>query len=288
MGAVLISGAARLAGVLGWPVTHSISPALHNFWMARYGVDGAYVPLAVRPEDLELSLSGLRRAGFLGFNVTIPHKTAIAKLVDELDDDARSMGSVNTVLIGPDGSAKGYSTDGQGFLQNLYEQAVGWSAVGKRVLLLGAGGAARAIAFALINAGIADLRICNRSTGRAESLVDTCLSQLGSTSIVDWQDRSAAVSGADLVVNTTSLGMVGQPELGMDLSETTSGTVIADIVYAPLETELLRQAREHGLKSVDGLGMLIHQAIPGFAHWGGVRPTVDEELREFAKLAVRR
>ena len=262
----MISGRAILAGVAGWPVAHSRSPLLHNHWLARYGIDGAYVPLAIRPEDFSRAIAGLRAAGFAGLNVTIPHKEAAFALCDELGESARATGAVNTLVFTPDG-IRGGNTDGAGFLANL---AAHGCAIGGPVLLLGAGGAARAIAASLLAAGCT-VTITNRTRERAEALA----SAMPGLRVADWNFRSDAVAGMALVVNTTSLGMRGHDQLAIDLFGAKPGTSVADIVYVPQETELLAQARARGLRVVPGLGMLLHQAVPGFAAWFGLTPDVD-------------
>jgi len=265
----MITARARLAGVIGWPVSHSRSPCLHNFWLRRHGIDGAYVPLAVRPDDLSVAARGLRAAGFAGANVTLPHKEAAFALCDAVDDSARRAGAVNTLVFDQAGIS-GSNTDGYGFMANLLAYGVASPRV---ALLLGAGGAARAIAASLLEAGT-DVTITNRSPGRAEAL-KTALPGL---KVLPWAMRSDAVADYDLVVNTTSLGMQGQAVLEMDLRAAGPSLAVADIVYAPAETPLLAEARARGLQTVPGLGMLLHQAVPGFTAWFGIRPVVDAEV----------
>jgi shikimate dehydrogenase len=277
---MLLTGSARLAGVMGWPVAHSLSPALHGHWFARHGVDGAYVPLPVRPEDVGLVFRALPRVGFLGWNVTIPHKEAAFRLVDERDAAAERMGAVNTVLVRPDGSLLGRNTDGLGFLANLRAQAPGWRPEAGPAVVLGTGGGARAVATALLDAGVPGLRLANRTRGRAEELAEALRAIAAvPVEVAAWEAREGALAGAGLVVNATSLGMKGAPPLTLRLDELPAGAVVADLVYVPLETDLLRAARARGNPVVDGLGMLLHQAVPGFTHWGGVEPEVDDALR---------
>ncbi len=264
----MISGGARVAGVIGNPVVHSRSPMLHNHWLARHRIDGAYVPLPVQQADLAAALRGLRAAGFAGANVTIPHKEAVLALCDHVDESARRAGAVNTLVFGPRG-VSGSNTDGAGFLANL--TAHGVSPRGP-ALLLGAGGAARAIAAALLDAGAA-VAICNRSHERAQAL----RAVMPELELVGWEARANAAAGRALLVNTTSLGMHGQPPLDITLSGASPDLVVADIVYVPMETALLARARAQGLRTVPGLGMLLHQAVPGFAAWFGVTPEVDRE-----------
>ena len=264
-----LSGAARLAGVIGWPVKHSRSPRLHGHWLARHGIDGAYLPMAVAPEQLGAAVRGLRAAGFAGLNVTVPHKEAVMALCDRLHPSAARAGAVNTLVFGPDGIT-GSNTDGAGFLANL--RAHGVEPRGS-ALLLGAGGAARAIAAALLDEGMA-VTVCNRTASRAAALA----SVLPGLRTVDWARRAEAVGDHGMLVNTTQLGMEGQPALALPLDGVGAGLTVVDIVYAPLETPLLRAARARGLVTVGGIGMLLHQAVPGFSAWFGVTPAVDAAL----------
>ncbi len=264
----LLDGTARLAGVVGWPVAQSRSPRLHGHWLERYGINGAYVPLAVRPEDLPAVLTGLRKAGFAGVNMTIPHKEAVVLLCDRLAASAARAGAVNTIVF-EGGEVVGHNTDGAGFIANLQAQGV---ALQGAALILGAGGAARAIGAALQDAGMA-VSFCNRTKARAAALAQA----LAPAGVVDWADKAGALGEFSLLVNTTSLGMTGQPALDISLAQA-SGLVVAEIVYTPLQTPLLAAAEVLGLKTVAGLGMLLHQAVPGFAAWFGVTPVVDEEL----------
>lgn len=275
-----LTGKARLAGIMGWPVGHSLSPRLHGHWFARYGIDGAYVPLPTQAADLELAFKALPRLGFRGWNVTVPHKEAAARLVDELEPAAARIGAVNTVLVQDDGRTRGLNTDGLGFIANLRAQAPAWRPETGPVLLLGAGGAARGIGVALLGAGVPSLRLTNRTQDRAAALAAELAAFGRPVETVRWSQRSEATAEVTLLVNCTSLGMVGQPVLEMQLAELPSAAVVADLVYVPLETPLLAAARATGHPVVDGLGMLLHQAVPGFSHWGGVAPTVDAALYE--------
>jgi shikimate dehydrogenase len=273
--------APRLAAVLGWPVGHSLSPALHGHWFERHGIAGSYVALPVAPDDLALAFRALPRLGFLGWNVTLPHKEAALGLVDSRDASAERTGTVNTVLVDADGRTRGYSSDGAGFLANLRAQAPDWRAGQGPAVLVGTGGAARAVAVALLEAGVPALRLANRTAARAEELAATLrrVVPAAAVEVVPWPERAAALGGAGLCVNGTSLGMTGQPPLELDLSGLPRSSPVADLVYVPLETKLLRAARAAGHPVVDGLGMLMHQAVPGFRHWGGVTPLVDGSLR---------
>jgi len=273
----MITGKARLAGVIGWPVGHSRSPRLHNHWLERLGIDGAYVPLAVAPTDLAAVLAALPRMGFAGANLTVPHKEAALALADEIEPLAARIGAVNTLVV-RDGRLIGRNTDAFGFLENLRQGAPQWHPEAGPALVLGAGGAARAVVAALLEAGVPEIRLANRSAERAAALAQALG---GPIRPVAWTDRAAALAEAALVVNTTTLGMTGQQPLELDLGRLPPGAVVNDIVYAPLETELLAAARRRGNPAVDGLGMLLWQAVPGFEAWFGVRPTVDAALRDF-------
>lgn len=280
---MMISGGARLAGVIGWPVTHSLSPRLHGYWLEQYGVDGAYVPLGVSPEHLERALAGLSALGFAGANITVPHKQSALTAIDEVTPVARRIGAVNTLVVQPDGRLQGTNTDAFGFLENLRERVPGWRAAAGPVLVLGAGGAARAVVAALIDAGVPKLIIANRHVGRAEALAADIG---GPITVVPWQQRAAALSGIALLVNTTSLGMAGKPALDLDLARLPREAIVADIVYTPLMTPLLAGAAARGNTIVDGLGMLLHQARPAFAAWFGADPEVTEEVRGFMLEAL--
>ncbi len=271
-----ISGKAALAGVMGWPVGHSRSPRLHGYWLARYGIDGAYVPLAVPPARVEEAIRALPALGFRGCNVTVPHKEAAWRTVDRLDATARRMGAVNTILVHEDGTLEGRNTDGFGFLENLKAGAAGWCAADGPAVVIGAGGAARAVVASLLDAGAPVVRLANRTRERAEELAGAIG---GAVEVVDWVSRETCLEGAALLVNTTTQGMAGQPALDLDLRALPSTAVVTDIVYTPLVTPLLAEAQARGNRTVDGIGMLLHQARPGFAAWFGREPEVTEELR---------
>jgi shikimate dehydrogenase len=273
-----LPGATRLAGIMGWPVAHSLSPRLHGHWLRRHGIDGAYVPLPVMPERLEQALRALPALNFAGVNLTIPHKETTVSLVDRLSLAAERIGAVNTVVVEPDGTLSGDYTDGFGFIASLSEGRVGWQAAAGPAVVLGAGGAARAVGVALLDAGAPEVRLLNRTPDRARALAG----ELGGPiHAVEWAERSAALDGAALLVNTTSLGMRGQPPLVLALNALPRTAVVTDVVYTPLITALLAVARARGNPVVDGLGMLLHQARPGFHAWFGVDPEVDEGLRAF-------
>ena len=273
-----IGGNTRLAGVFGWPVSHSRSPLMHNFWLAEHGIDGVYLPLAVRPDDFKDALHCLPKLGFAGANVTVPHKEAALACVDIADENARRIGAVNTVRVGDSGELIGSNTDGYGFLANLAESQAEWrhAEVGVTTVL-GAGGAARAVVVALLDAGVPELRLVNRSAERAHKLANDIGDER--IRIVAWHDRSQALSDAALLVNTTAAGLEGEDSLALDLEALPQSAIVTDLVYQPLITPLLRSAHDRGNPIVDGLGMLIHQARPGFLAWFGVEPTPGPALR---------
>lgn len=272
-----LSGKAKVAGLIGWPVSHSRSPRLHGYWLAEHGIDGAYVPLPVQPDRVEVALRGLAAAGLRGVNVTIPHKQTVLGLCDEVDDIARRIGAVNVLTF--DGEKiSGSNTDSFGFVENLKAGAPGYDATRAPAVLLGAGGGARAVAVGLLDAGVPELRLVNRNRERAEGLAADLG---GAVTVSAWEERCAALSGAGLLVNSTSLGMSGQPALEISLADLDPGAVVADLVYSPLETGLLAAARARGCTTVDGLGMLLHQGRPCFAAWFGPDPQVTPELRAY-------
>ena len=268
-----LSGKALLAGVMGWPISHSRSPCVHGYWLEKYAIDGAYVPLAVVPDRFEEALKGLQAAGFRGVNVTVPHKEAALRACDTIDPDAERIGAVNTIVFGDDGSIQGSNTDAYGFIENI-RQTAAWS--GGVAVVLGAGGAARAICVSLIDAGATEIHLINRTKSRAESLAREFGNKIR---VEDWKNRSNTLLNASLLVNTTSLGMTGQPPLDINLDVLPTAAIVNDIVYAPLETPLLATARSRGNITIDGLGMLLHQARPGFEIWFGTDPEVTEAMR---------
>ena len=278
-----LTGRARLAGVMGWPVAHSRSPRLHGFWLAQHDIDGAYLPLPVHPQNLAAALRALPLLGFTGVNITLPHKAAALALVDRVSEEAQRIGAINTVVVAADGLLEGSNTDGYGFLAHLRASAPAWRASDGPAVLLGAGGAARAIAVALLGAGVPELRLANRTARRTAELAEALGPRIEP---IDWEQRSGALDGAALLVNSTTLGMAGQPPLKISLQRLPRPAVVYDIVYVPLETPLLAAARARGNIPVDGLGMLLHQALPGFAAWFGVTPEVTPELREFVLAAI--
>ena len=272
-----MSGAARLAGVIGWPIAHSLSPRLHGYWLRRHCIDGAYVPLAVRPEHLGEALSALAKIGFRGVNVTFPHKERALSLVDIATPAARNIGAVNTIVIDDDGQLLGSNTDAFGFIHHLRCQVPEWCSADRGpAVILGAGGAARAIVYALVEEErVTEVRLINRDLGRAMKLA-ACLA--GPIRPLSWTDLSGALVGAKLLVNTTPLGMTGQPDLDINLEQLPRDAVVYDIVYTPLETALMAAARARGHRVVGGLGMLMHQARPGFFAWFGLMPEVTPDL----------
>lgn len=272
-----IGGAARVAGVMGWPVAHSRSPLLHNFWLDRYGIDGAYVPFAVRSGEVARALRALPDLGVAGVNVTVPHKEAAFAAVDARDAAARRIGAVNTVFVDDGGALRGSNTDAFGFLEALRTRSPGWTAAAGPAVVLGAGGAARAVLAALAEAGAPEVRLVNRTRARAESLAGAFGAPVA---VVGWGERESALAGAALLVNTTMLGMAGAPPLDLRLDDLPASALVNDIVYVPLETALLAAARARGCVAVDGLEMLLHQARPGFAGWFGREPEVDDALRQ--------
>lgn len=269
----ILSGTARLAGITGWPVSHSRSPRLHGFWLDRYSIDGAYVPLPIEPTHFPAAIRGLMLAGFAGVNCTIPHKEAAFAVCDTVDASARRAGAVNT-LVFDDGRITGSNTDGWGFLENL--RANGVDPAAGPALILGAGGSARAVAAVLLELGI-KVAIANRTRSRAEAIAH----ELPGLKVINWDTRDRALPDQALLINTTSLGMAGHPPLEIALDRAAAGLTVTDIVYVPLETPLLASARMRGIRAVDGLGMLLYQAVPGFRAWFGVDPVVDDALRRF-------
>lgn len=273
-----LSGKARLAGIIGWPVTHSLSPVLHGHWLAEYGIDGAMVPLAARMEDFSLVIDGIRRAGFAGVNVTVPHKEAAFAIAHRVDAAAKSAGAANLLIFhGADIEAR--NTDSIGLAESLRENIGPLN--GASVVLLGAGGAARGAILALEMLGAGKIYLLNRDAGRAKSLAASLAPEVKAVlepgSLGDW---SNVAGGAALVVNSTSAGMGNNPPLALDLSALPKSAAVCDIVYNPLETKLLKDAAARGHKTIDGLGMLMHQAVPSFEAFFGVRPKVTPALRE--------
>ncbi|MFD1341201.1 shikimate dehydrogenase [Litorisediminicola beolgyonensis] len=265
-----------LAGVIGDPIAHSRSPQLHGHWLARYGISGHYVPLHVASGDLDTALFALPKMGFRGVNVTIPHKERALALATRVTDRAAAIGAANTLTFLPEGGFEADNTDALGFYENLRQTLPYWSASDGPALVLGAGGAARAVIYALAQNGAPAIRLANRTREKADALARL----FPAVEVIDWADAEDAISGAATLVNTTALGMVGQASLDLSLDRLSPDTVVTDIVYNPLQTPLLVAAAEKGARTVDGLGMLLHQAVPGFARWFNLTPEVDDALRE--------
>lgn len=280
------SARARVAGVIGWPVDHSWSPLIHGYWLEHLRIDGVYVPLPVAPGSLRAAVSGLAAAGLRGFNLTIPYKQQVVPLLDRLTDEAKAIGAVNTVTVASDGALEGHNTDSFGFKEHVvasYPQDVRWLTERPRVVI-GAGGAARAVVSGLLDLGTGELRIIGRSRAKVENMIaDLRVSRAGNQHVkcVDWAEAGQALDDAVLLVNTTPLGMSGWPSLDLSLKQLPVDAIVADVVYVPLLTPLLRDAGNRGNPTLDGLGMLLHQAVPGFEAWFGTRPQVTTELRDF-------
>ncbi|MFK7944002.1 MAG: shikimate dehydrogenase [Paracoccaceae bacterium] len=265
-----------VAGVCGQPIGHSKSPRLFRHWFGVYGIEGSYAPLLIAPEDFETAVRGLMAAGYRGVNCTLPHKEAALAIADEVSDAARAIGAANTLTFHTNGSIHADNTDGFGFFENLKASAPDWSADSGPAVMIGAGGAARAGIHALMTAGASEIRVTNRTRAKAEALAAHFGDRIH---VIDWAKRQDALDGAATIANSTSLGMTGQPPLEMPLDGASGHAVVTDMVYAPLETQLLSDARAHGMTAVDGLGMLLHQARPGFSRWFGKDPEVTDALR---------
>lgn len=265
----------KRACVIGWPIEHSRSPLIHTYWLQRYAIEGSYEKLAVKPEAAAGFLTSLAQHGFVGCNVTVPHKETAFAVADEREASAEAVGAANTAWLSG-GRLHVANTDTCGFMTNLTCSAPGWQGSDAPVLILGAGGAARAIVYGFLEAGVGEVRVCNRTRERAEALVRRFGARVTAW---DWAQRDVAAHDAGVLVNSTTIGMKGEGTLGLDLARLHPDCVVCDLVYVPLETELLAAARAHGLAAVDGVGMLLHQAVPGFERWFGVRPEVTDELR---------
>ena len=272
-----------LAGVMGWPVMHSRSPLLHNYWFKQHGLTGTYVPLAIAPATLAAALRALHPLGFAGCNLTLPHKQAAMAVVDEVDALAKSIGAISCVIAQPDGSLAGTNNDCYGFIQNLQHSQPGWRADAGPVVVIGAGGGARAVCHGLAQEGAREIRVVNRSLARAQKIADDFGSPLAA---LPWEQRHDALDGAAMVVNTTSCGMVGQPALDLKLDKLPKNALAADIIYIPLETPLLAAARARGNATVNGLGMLLHQGRPAWKAWFGIEPQVTAELRALLEKTI--
>jgi shikimate dehydrogenase len=265
-----------LAGLMGWPVMHSRSPQIHNYWLRQHGLAGTYVPLAIKVEGLRAALRALPALGFSGCNLTIPHKVAALDIVDRVDPLARRIGAVNTIVVAPDGSLDGQNTDAFGYVESIREALPGWRADAGPIVVVGAGGGARAVLVSLIDQGAREIRLVNRTPARAQALAQELG---GAIKPLAWGERQVALDGAVMLINTTSQGMVGEPPLELALDNLPQTALVSDIVYIPRETPLLAAARKRGNPAVNGLGMLLHQARPAFRAWSGIMPEATGELR---------
>src|SRR5262245_21823071 len=265
-----------LAGVVGFPVMHSRSPRLHNYWLKQHGVAGAYLPLAVKAEGLRAALRALPALGFTGCNLTIPHKEAALAIVDTVDPVAKRIGAVNCVVVAPDGSLTGENHDAFGYVASVREAQPAWRADAGPIAVIGAGGGARAVLVSLIDQGAREIRLVNRTLARGKALAGELA---GPIMAFDWEQREAALKGAAMLVNATNQGMVGEPPLDLALDSLPVSALVSDIIYIPRETKLLAAARRRGNPTVNGLGMLLHQARPAFQAWFGIMPEVTLELR---------
>ena len=265
-----------LAGLMGFPVMHSRSPKLHNYWLAQYGLVGSYLPLAIKADGLRAALRALPALGFAGCNLTIPHKEAALGMVDRVDPLAHRIGAMNCVVVAPDGSLEGQNHDAFGYIESIREAQPDWRADAGPIVVIGAGGGARAVLVGLIDQGAREIRLINRTPTRAQALEG----ELGDpVRALPWEARESALGDAAMLINTTSQGMVGQPPLELALDALPATALVSDIVYIPRETALLAAARKRGNPAVNGLGMLLHQARPAFRAWFGIMPDVTPELR---------
>jgi shikimate dehydrogenase len=265
------------SGVIGWPIDHSLSPRLHNFWLKKHNINGSYRAISVEPDALSAMMKTLFNDGYIGLNVTVPHKEVVMAELDETTNQARRIGAVNTIIVGDKGRLIGSNTDGFGFIENLKKGHSGFNAINGAAVVLGAGGAARAIVAALIDEGAPSITLINRTRERAEQMADDLG---GAVRVINWEARNEALKDAALLVNTTVLGMNGKETLDISLDALPSDALVNDIVYVPLETPLLAAARARGNPVIDGLGMLLHQGRPGFSAWFGADPQVTDDLRD--------
>ena len=267
-----------LAGVIGHPISHSKSPKLHNYWLLKYNINGFYIPFSVTTDKLQASIKSLINLGFSGVNVTIPHKTNVLSFADSVTDRAALIGAANTLYFSKNGRVHADNTDGYGFIQNIIDEIPDYNFYDKTALIYGAGGSARAIVSALISNGVKEVGITNRTRSKAQIISE----DLGAkVSVVDWRAAPETIGRADLIINATSMGMIGQPEFSQPISRAKKTALVIDIVYNPLITELLKEARKLKLKAIGGIGMLINQAVPGFEHWFQKSPVIDDEIRKF-------
>lgn len=272
-----------LAGVMGWPVMHSRSPLLHNYWFRKHGLAGTYVPLAIRPEGLATALRALRPLGFAGCNLTIPHKLEAMKIVDEVDTVGGRIGAISCVVVRADGSLAGSNNDSYGFIHNVRQEMPDWRAGAGPAVVIGAGGGSRAVCYALAEAGAREIRLVNRTFARAIGIEEDFG---GPIKALPWESRYDALEGAAMVVNATSCGMVGQPALDVRLDKLPKSALVADIIYIPLETPFLAAARNRGNRTLNGLGMLLHQGRPAWKAWFGIDVEVTLELRSLLERSI--
>lgn len=272
-----------MAGVMGWPVMHSRSPKLHNFWFAERDLPGTYVPLAIRPDGLRAALRALQPLGFAGCNLTIPHKEAAMGIVDEIDATARRIGAISCVVVRPDGTLVGSNNDGYGYIEGLLQEQPAWRADAGPIVVIGSGGGARAVVYSLAERGAREIRLINRSPERAQILARDFG---GPVTTLPWSERHDAIADAAMLVNTTSQGMVGQSPLDLKLDRLPRGALVSDIIYIPRATPLLAAAQARGNPTVNGLGMLLHQARPAWKAWFGIEPQVTPELRALIEATI--
>ena len=272
-----------LAAVMGWPVMHSRSPLMHNYWLDHMNLVGRYLPLAIEPGKLAPALRALHPLGFSGVNLTIPHKEDAITIVDEVDDVARAIGAISCVTVRSDGSLAATNNDWRGFIDNIRDEQPDWRADAGPAAVVGAGGGSRAVCYGLLRAGATDIRLINRTQARAEKLAAEIG---GAISVLPWAARNEALDGVAMVVNTTSQGMVGQPPLELRLDALPRSALVADIIYTPLETPLLAAARTRGNRTVNGLGMLLHQGRPAWKLWFGLEPEVTSDLRRRMERSI--
>ena len=269
-------GVPFLAGVIGHPISHSKSPKLHNYWLSKYNINGYYIPLSITTEKLKSSITSLIDLGFKGVNITIPHKTNVLSIADSVTDRASLIGAANTLYFSKSGKVHADNTDGYGFIQNIRDQIPDYDFYDKIAIIYGAGGSARAIASALISNGIKEIGITNRTRSKAQIISENLGAKVA---VVDWRTAPETIASADIIINTTSMGMVGQPDFSQPISRAKKTALAVDIVYNPVVTSFLKQAEQLRLKTVGGVGMLINQAVPGFEHWFQKTPVIDDDIR---------
>ena len=270
--------AVYLAGVIGNPIAHSKSPKLHNYWLSKYKINGFYIPFSVTNDKLETSIKSLIHLGFSGVNITIPHKTTVLSFADSVTDRAALIGAANTLYFSKSGKIHADNTDGYGFIQNIVDEIPDYDFYDKTALIYGAGGSARAIASALLSNGVKEVGLTNRTRSKAQIISENLGAKV---SVVDWRAAPDTITKVDIIINATSMGMVGQPDFSQPISRAKKTALVVDIVYNPLITGLIKEAKKLKLKTVGGIGMLINQAVPGFEHWFQKKPQVDEEIRRF-------